>query len=148
MGDILADYVDAGHNVILGVWCTYTIGNFLSGRIMDAGYSPVYSPDGSNLYALSDYAGDGTTCLYSGVSAFSHTYRDNLALQGEGVQDGSYTDGEIAAAYNELGVVYVNGFPGEANIDWTTLIKNAACSCEGVIATESLNWSSLKSMYR
>ena len=51
MGDVLADYVDQGGNVVLGVFCTYTAGYYLDGRIMQPGYSPVYSPTGGNLWS-------------------------------------------------------------------------------------------------
>src|SRR5262245_835918 len=37
-GDNLAAYNDAGGTVVLGVFCTYTTGNFLSGLIMTAAY--------------------------------------------------------------------------------------------------------------
>lgn len=129
-GNRLADYVDAGGKVILGVWCTYTLGNYLAGRIMTVGYSPVTSPTGDNHMTLSPYVGDGTTSLHAGVLAYDSAYRDILVTQGAGVVDGHYADGEIALAYRPDGrVIYVNG-GGTAGAggtgDWPQIIANAA----------------------
>ncbi len=129
MGDRLADYVDAGGNTILGMFCTYTSGFFLSGRIMTPGYSPVVSPAGSNHFALSAYAGNGTTSLHAGVLAYDCIFRDFLITQGGGIIDGTYADGEIAQAYRPDGrVIYTNGgghIPLGGAGDWAQVIANA-----------------------
>ncbi|GAG09234.1 unnamed protein product, partial [marine sediment metagenome] len=134
-GDNLADYVDAGGTVVLGVFCTYTPGNYLSGRIMTSGYCPVVSPTGTNHTSLSSYAGDGTTCIHNGITNYDCVYRDYLQLQGSGIQDGSYVDGEIAHAYRpDFKVIYSNG-SGCSVIggggQWPELICNA-CSCQPI----------------
>jgi hypothetical protein len=109
-GDTLADYVDGGGRVVLGAFSTYTQGNSLSGRIMTAGYSPVTSPSGTNLFSAADYAGDGTSALWNGVATYGATYRDNVILQGTGILDGTFTDGAIAAAFRPDGqVIYLGG---------------------------------------
>jgi cysteine-rich repeat protein len=131
-GDLLADYVDSGRSVVLGAYSTYTIGSFLSGKIMTPDYSPVTAPSGSNHQSLSAYAGDGTTFLHYLVSAYDCTARDVLVLQGTGIQDGSYADGEIAAAYRpDFRVVYSNG-TGATSIacpgDWPRLVANACAA--------------------
>jgi hypothetical protein len=129
-GDRLADYVDGGGKVILSVFCTFTTGWSLGGRIMTAGYSPVTSPAGTNHLSLSAYVGDGTTSLHAGVLAYDNTFRDFLVPQGPGIVDGHYADGEIALAYRPDGrVVYVNGtgaitYAGAG--DWAQIIANAA----------------------
>lgn len=128
-GDNLADRVDAGGVVILGVFATYTTGAYMSGRIMTPAYSPVWSPTGANHYESSDYAGDGVTPIHDGVVAYESSFRDLLALQGAGVQDGSYLDGEIAHAYRpDFKVIYSNGtggFPLDGTGDWPQLMANA-----------------------
>ena len=135
-GDRLADYVDAGGRVVLGVFTTYTSGNFLAGRIMTDGYSPVDSPTGNNHFSLESYAGDGTTQIHAGVTAYDSQFRDILELQGSGIQDGSYTgDAEIAHAYRpDFGVVYSNG-SGASQLggggDWPLAIANA-CQAIGL----------------
>jgi len=127
MGNTLADYVDSGGRVILGAWCTYTLGNYLDGRIMGAGYSPVTSPTGDNHVSSQAYAGDGSV-LHGGVVAYNGVYRDELVLQGAGVLEATYDDGEIAVAYRpDFGVIYTNGGGSashEGTGDWPQLIAN------------------------
>lgn len=131
-GDNLADFVDVGGSVILGGFSTYTSGNSMSGRIMTAGYCPVISPTGDNHFTDSDYAGDGVTQIHDGVTAYASVYRDILALQGAGMQDGSYLDSEIAHAYRpDFKVIYSNGngaaqYPSSG--DWPILVANACQS--------------------
>lgn len=126
-GNRLADYVDAGGKVILGVFCTFTAGSFLGGRIMTPGYCPVTSPSGSNHYSSSGYAGDGASSLHAGVLAYDSPYRDILVPQGDGIVDGHYADGEIAHAYRPDGrVIYSNGLGGSIGGagDWPRIIAN------------------------
>jgi len=150
-GDVLADFVDAGGSVVLGSFCTYTSGNFLSGRIMTSDYCPVVSPTGSNHFTDSGYAGDGTTCIHEGVSTYNCVFRDILTLQGDGIQDGSYQDGEIAAAYRpDYNVVYSNG-SGSVQLggtgDWA-LVKGNSCQCTGdPTPTEEATWGSIKARF-
>jgi hypothetical protein len=135
-GDNLAAHVDAGGSVVLGAFTTYTSGNYLSGAIMGSPYCPVSG--GTNWFATSDYAGDGTTQIHDGVNAYECQYRDILTLQGAGAQDGSYLDGEIAHAYNPAAaVIYSNG-SGAAVLgctgDWALLMAN---SCQaGIVPVE------------
>ena len=131
MGNRLADYVDAGGKVILGVFCTFTDGFSLGGRIMTAAYSPVTSPDGTGHFSASTYDADGTKSLHAGVLAYGANYRDVLVLQGSGIANGHYADGEIAQAYRPDGrVIYTNGngtsiLAGNTG-DWAKIIANAA----------------------
>jgi hypothetical protein len=136
MGDNMAAFVDGGGRAILGAFCTYTSGNFLSGAIMTPAYSPVVSPSGSNHFSSSNYAGDGTSCMYNQftpVTTFECTFRDILALQGGGIQDGSYLDNEIAHAFRvgDGRVVYSNG-SGASQLgctgQWAAAIANI-CGC-------------------
>lgn len=109
-GDALADYVDGGGLVVLGAFTTYTVGNFLDGRIMTSGYSPVVSPGATNAFASSTYTGDGVTSLWNGVGSYGATHRDIVILQGTGILDGTFADGSIAAAYRPDGkVIYLGG---------------------------------------
>jgi hypothetical protein len=137
-GDNLAAYNDQGGTVILGAFCTYTTGNFLSGQIMTSGYSPVDSPFGTNHFSNSSYVGDGSTCIYDGVTSLSCTYRDFLVTQGSGVVDGHYADNEICHAYRGTSapgqgdVIYSNG-AGAVQLgcggQWGTAVGNGSvCS--------------------
>ena len=109
LGNRLADFVDAGGKVILGVFCAIPEAQFagtaLSGRIMTPGYCPVVATGNSILFAGSPYAGNGTTCVHYGVTAYDNQFRDVLGLQGNGRQDGSYADGNISLAYRPLSVL-------------------------------------------
>ncbi len=150
-GDNLAAYVDLGGHVVLGVFCTYTIGNFLSGTIMTPAYSPVVSPSGSNHFGYSAYDGHGTTCIHAGVTAYGSFYRDYLALQGGGLVAGSFQDGEIAHAYrSDFAVVYSNG-SGAVQLggdgDWPLLLANS-CACDGSTAVEETTWGRVKTFFR
>jgi hypothetical protein len=131
-GNNLAAYVDGGGSVILGAFCTYTTGNFLSGAIMTPGYCPVVSPTGSNHFSSSAYVGNGVTCIYDGVVSLDCFYRDILITQGGGIVDGTYADGEICHAYRPDGhVIYSNGnggFPVTCVGDGALVIANA-CDC-------------------
>ncbi|MCB9897702.1 MAG: hypothetical protein H6825_06850 [Planctomycetes bacterium] len=131
-GNNLATYNDAGGTVVLGVFCTYTSGNSLSGTIMTAGYCPVVG--GSNHFTTSSYTSGGTSCIYDGVTNLTCGFRDILSLQGTGVADGAYADGEICHAYRGTGgadVVYSNG-AGAAALgalgQWGIAVGHA-CTC-------------------
>jgi hypothetical protein len=150
-GNVLADYVDGGGTVILGAFCTYTMGNYLGGRIMTSGYCPVVSPSGSNHFMSSTYAGDGTSCIYEGVSYFECTYRDYLVTQGGGIVDGHFADQEIAHAYRpDMKVFYSNG-SGASQLacmgEWALCVGNA-CECSlGPIAVQKSTWGRIKSIF-
>lgn len=145
-GDRLANFVDGGGSVVLGAFSAYTSGNYLSGAIMGPGYSPVTG--GMNHFSTSAYAGDGTTAIHAGVAAYDSYFRDILTLQGSGLQDGSYVDGEIAHAYRpDFRVIYSNGLGVEGlqgTGDWPLLIANAcfaaapAPEVEAIPATRTL----------
>ena len=128
LGDRLADYVDAGGKVILGPYCTFTDGFPLGGRILTSAYSPVTSPNGGNHHfeLPSAYAHDGSKSLHAGVLNYDSAARDSLVLQGAGIVNGHYADGEIAQAYRPDGrVVYSNGSDWTGGTgDWDKLIAN------------------------
>jgi hypothetical protein len=129
MGNVLADYVDAGGKVLLAGFCTYTSGNSLGGRIMNNDYCPVRSPAGTNHYASSNYSGNGTSWQHRNVLFYQDQFRDFLQIQGLGVLDGTYNDGEIATAHRPDGrVMYMNGVgpPVGAAGDWARIVANFA----------------------
>ena len=97
MGNVLADYVDAGGRVILGQWCLPTAGNFLGGRIMTAGYVPV---SGASYAFGATYLGDGTECATEGVAGgMVAQYCDAATLIGGNFADGSYDIGTLFTAW-------------------------------------------------
>jgi hypothetical protein len=119
LGDRLATYVDNGGTVVFGDGFYWGLG-FTSivgvgGAIMDVGYSPIGIVGGADELGEGHvYMGDGTTLLYENVTTFQSTVNNldkDVTLQGDGIQDGSYSpDGTLAAAYRpDFRVVYLNG---------------------------------------
>jgi hypothetical protein len=151
-GDNLATFVDHGGTVVLGAFCAYTIGNYLSGRVMtDPAYCPVTGGFNHFSYATWDgsCAGD---CVHAGVGFYGATYRDILAIRPTGTVCGRFTDFEISVAHNTArSVVYANGaggFPIDGGAPDFDLVVANACVCSGPIATESTTWSAVKGLYR
>ena len=155
-GNNLGVFVDYGGTVVLGAFVTYCFGNSLGGLIMTAAYSPVVSPSCNNHFSDSPYRGDGTSCIHVGVTAYGCIYRDYVALQGGGIQDGSYADGEIAAAYRpDYKVIFANGsggFPVSCSGQDAMRVANAAKCDEGIIPppvpTVETTWGSVKALNR
>jgi hypothetical protein len=153
-GNNLADFVDVGGHVVLGAFCAYTSGNYLSGRVMTdtSRYCPVLG--GSNHFAYSDWDGtDATCCVYDGVTAWGALYRDYLTLVGPGATIcGHFRDQEMACALNAAqDVIYANGsggYPIGPYGDMGAVIA-AACVCAGGgTAVENSTWGAVKDLYR
>ena len=151
-GNNLADYIDGGGNVVLGAFCAYTNGNYLSGRIMnDPAYCPVVG--GFNKFAYSTWSGDHpTSCVHIEVSAYGASYRDCLELRQGANLEGTYADGNIAQAANAArNVRYANGaggFPIDGNTPaWAQIVANS-CQCSGATRIERRSWGSVKILYR
>lgn len=131
LGEVLADYVDGGANVVLGIGWDHPPPNGLAGTAI-AG--PDYAPVSTEAFSVTEvnYAGDGASPIHTGVVAYSHFLVDTgVVLQGMGIQDGTFDNGTIATAYRpDFKVVYVNG-TGQGDYgptgDWGLLIANA-CS--------------------
>ena len=130
MGDRLAGFVDEGKPVVLGTFSFYSV-YAIQGAITSPAYSPVVNTGAGSRYASSCYNGDGISPIHSGVTSYCSNFRDYLSLQGAGVQDASYADGEIAVAYRpDFKVISLNGvFPGwyDTNI-WPLLVANACAA--------------------
>lgn len=154
-GNNLADFVDAGGDVVLGAFCAYTSGNYLAGRIMD---DPNYCPvtGGTNHFTLAMWDGvSSCDCWVYGVTSWGATYRDYLTLRTQGVLCARFTDGEIAiaggyAGFDDFEVYYANGmggYPLGPVGDQGIAIANM-CECfEGGTATEPTTWGTIKSLY-
>jgi len=115
LGNNLADFADRGGQVVLGAFCAYTSGNYLSGRIMTQTqyYCPVTG--GQNHFSLAEWDGsDPTSCVHSRITSYGSIYRDYLTLV-SGAVAGRFTDGEIANAVNNASypfVIYAIGAGG------------------------------------
>jgi hypothetical protein len=153
-GNALADFVDRGGHVVLGAFCAYTSGNFLSGRIMTdtSRYCPVVG--GSNHFSLAMWDGtDADCCVHFGVTSYGMTYRDYLTIVGAGaVICGHFTDREMANALNWVGdVTYANGAGGYpiAGVGQVAAVVGNSCICNWIgTATQSSSWGDVKGLYR
>ena len=127
-GDILADYLEAGGKVILGQW-TADSGqtNKLAGRIMDEYELVILSGR-----TLGTYAGDGTTCIHTGVAAYTSDYWDDIGtVVAPAMVDGTRTDGLPSVVWAPvMNQFYSGGNTGNtySSGDWAQLTANM-CMC-------------------
>ena len=128
LGDVLADYVDAGGKLVLGaVSHDNTYG--LYGRIRTDGYSPIAFGGGYSITPSSL----GTIVapshpLMAGVTALNPGIRDLGALQPGMVEVAQWADGSVALATNPTGnVVAFNLFTmiNKATGDLSIALGNA-----------------------
>mmetsp|Transcript_14221 Transcript_14221/g.40812 ORF Transcript_14221/g.40812 Transcript_14221/m.40812 type:complete len:346 (+) Transcript_14221:249-1286(+) len=115
-GDMLADYVDTGGIVVISEGTDDPQAE--KGRILADGYMPVVrgtekGPLGVD--ATQAYTGDGKSLLFENIS--SNAYKSNsfvndkASVQGNGIVDGTYTNGSIASAYRpDYQVVFLNSY--------------------------------------
>ncbi len=104
-GNRLADFADAGGSVVLP-------GDIdgLTGRIVDAEYSPVW--DDGSFGAITPGIWDGTqkTRLFNYAREYRASIREGVALRPDAMTDGTFTDGDFVVAYRpDMRVVYLNG---------------------------------------
>jgi len=149
-GNNLADFVGTGGHVILGAFCAYTSGNYLSGRIMtQADLCPVTG--GSNHFSLSFWDGtDGGCCVHTGITSYGTTYRDFLTLRAGASVCGLYQDREIANALNGAqNVIYANGAGGYPLFPSGQDPNRAAngCLCGNPSAAQPSTWGAVKDLY-
>ena len=128
MGDVLADYLDAGGRVIVSVFNWYSESQcyFLSGRFVSDGYSPFVTENSGNRSYWASLGGyDASHPIMEGVTAVSAYYREYVSLDPEADLVASWDDGEefIATKGN---VVAINAFPGSNwNGDLQDLFHNS-----------------------
>jgi hypothetical protein len=128
LGNVLADYVDAGGRLILTAFNWFTGGGYpwyIAGRILDPGYSPFLAAGGSH-YSYANLAPDQPGHpLLQGVSSLSAYYRDIVTLAPGAELVASWSDGDEAVAVNGC-VVGINMYYGSAwSGDGAVLIHNA-----------------------
>ena len=127
MGDVLADYADAGGRVILGQWCLHTTqGNWLDGRIMAAEYLPITGT--SYITGGTFYMGDGIGYEYQYVDTLYATYCDQVSLAaGPFWGSGTWSTGTLVAAWRvDKAVTYSAGNTGGTygSGDWAQFTVN------------------------
>jgi len=112
MGDVLADYVDAGGTVILSGFNFYP-STQIGGRIAGPAYSPyVTGPD--NHYAYASLGATTPGCITEGITAATDFYRDMVTIQGSPIMWAFWDDGEeYVAQIPGVRVVAVNSYVGD-----------------------------------
>jgi len=131
MGDVLADYADAGGRVILGQWCLHTTqGNWLDGRIMAAEYLPITGT--SYITGGTFYMGDGIGYEYHYVDTLYAMYCDQVSLAaGPFWGSGTWATGTLVAAWRvDRAVIYSAGNTGlsYSTGDWAQFTVNLGLS--------------------
>jgi cysteine-rich repeat protein len=133
-GATLAQFVDSGRSAVLSLVSGYSNGaGFVGTPIMGTGYSPLVTA-GTLDSSGQSYQGDGTSPLFFGVTTLEGTYAEaGAAVQGAGIADGTYADGNIVSGYRpDYRVVFMNGsghsaWWGTVSGDWPRFVANA-CS--------------------
>jgi hypothetical protein len=125
LGNILANYVDAGGGVVLATFSWYGPSFDLEGRMM-TDYSP-FVQAGDNLYTTANLGTyDSSHPIMQGVTTVSEYYRDDVTLATDAVQIAAWDDG-VPFVATKGRVVGMTLFPPP--LQWTgdvpTLIHNA-----------------------
>ena len=132
MGNVLADYEDAGGVVVVGNHAWANDGGWLlQGRWMTGGYSP-YNPTGQFNFSLNTaHIIDPSHPLMQGVSGLSALKREGVPLASGASAVAMWTDGPPAVAYkanNGRTAVGLNAWLGHANEfsgAWGRVVVNA-----------------------
>ena len=132
MGNVLADYEDAGGVVVVGNHAWANDGGWLlQGRWMTGGYSP-YNPTGQFNFTLNTAnIIDPSHPLMQGVSRLSALWREGVPLASGASAVAMWTDGPPAVAYktnNGRTAVGLNAWLGHTNEfagAWGRVVVNA-----------------------
>jgi hypothetical protein len=141
LGNVLADYVDAGGCVIVS---TYGLSNpwAITGRMQDSGYTPL-----TNLGSNGDISGNLVALvpndpIFSGVNLGVLTYFHNSNFAYPGLDAGATLVADDGAGHNMIArnangnVIGMNLFPAddsENNAELYALYVNAAANCAGFV---------------
>ena len=132
MGNVLADYEDAGGVVVVGTFAWDNRGGWnLAGRWMTGGYTPYNSTSQTNFSDNTANITDPSHPLMQGVSSLSAFYRNGVTLTAGAVSVADWTDGPPAVAYkanNGHTAVGINAYLGYLDAfsgEWGRVIVNA-----------------------
>src|SRR6266487_2271470 len=132
MGNVLADYQDAGGIVVVSTFAWDNRGPWLlGGRWVTGGYSPFNSTSITNFSFNTANITQPGHPLMQGVSSLGAFYRNGLTLASGAASVADWTDGPPAVAYktnNGTTAVGINAYLGYLNQfsgEWGRLIVNA-----------------------
>ncbi len=115
LGDVLADYVDAGGKVIVAAfsWAdSFLPDTVIAGRFADESYNPLISANLGNHAATANLGTfDGGHPIMQGVTAASDYFRDYVTLDPGAYLVARWTDDEEFIA-TKGGVVAINAYTG------------------------------------
>ncbi len=112
VGNVLADYLDAGGAVVMHSFSFYANYN-VQGRLMDD-YSPFTVGTAHAARNLGVY--DAGHPIMVGADSLSDRWTVNVALAHSAIQVAAYSDGVPAVAYNPVNnLVAINGYVGSQN---------------------------------
>lgn len=129
LGNLLADYVDAGGGLVMTTFSwQYPDINGLHGRLMDGGYSPFTG--GYSLYSTASLESFTSHPIMEGVNEISGFYRDAVVPSDDAQIIAAWSDGTPFVAIDAgSGVVGINlfaeSYPWEINGDYAKLFVNA-----------------------
>jgi len=144
MGNVLADYVDQGGNVILGAFSHGSPNWALGGRIRGAIYTP-FGSGGDNWFSASNLGEhDPTHPAMDQVTALTDQFRDKpLSLNAGAISFAKWQDGELLGAVNETGsVMGLNLYFGDAST-WSDDRGRLARNSLVHLAGSGLTWLSV-----
>jgi cysteine-rich repeat protein len=131
-GDVLADYADTGRGLVIATfsWANQG-GNTLGGRIITDEISP-FVVGGGSLYANVTIDSHDGSIFFSGVTAITGYFHDDVTLTTDAVLRGTWSDGEPLLA-QKSNVIGVNLFPVNNNVsgDYQQLFINALSAVTG-----------------
>jgi N-acetylneuraminic acid mutarotase len=133
MGNVLADYQDAGGVVVVTTFAFDNRGGWLlGGRWVTGGYTPFNATATTNFSNASLGSSLAGHPLMQGVSTLSAFFRNGVTLTAGATQVATYTDSipivAVKTTNGHTGVA-INGYLGYLNMfsgDWAHLIVNAA----------------------
>lgn len=130
LGNVLADYVDAGGGVVMASFSFYGyVDVSIAGRITD--YSPFNTPGTTSFTSSTLGTYNAAHPIMDGVTSLGGSYRDNVTLKPGADLVASWADGRpLAATGNGGSVVGISLYPGESIMtglsgDYAQLFANA-----------------------
>src|SRR5207248_1697607 len=116
MGNVLADYEDAGGEVVVSTFAYDNRGPWLlAGRWVTGGYTPYNSTSQTNFSTNTANITQPGSCLMQGVTTLTAFYRNGVTLTSGAVSVADWTDGPPAVAYkanNGHTAVGINAYLG------------------------------------
>src|ERR1043166_3025562 len=133
MGNVLADYEDAGGVVVVSTFAYDNRGGWLlAGRWVTGGYSPYNSSNVTDFVTNTANITQPGNCLMQGVTNLTAFYRNGVTLTSGAVSVADWTDGPSAVAYkanNGYTAAGINAYLGVVaqpiTGDWGKTIVNA-----------------------